>query len=73
MRVKAVAWPLRATRRSAKVAALTATTTLWSQEALAQTILGLVPETVPHISEMLDDDDSDEARRPITYETQKVR
>lgn len=44
-------------RRSAKVAALTATTTLWSQEALAQTILGLVPETVPHISEMLDDDD----------------
>jgi U3 small nucleolar RNA-associated protein 10 len=40
-----------------KLAALAAVRQLWAQEDLAPTLLGLVPETVPHISELLDADE----------------
>ncbi|PWN45726.1 hypothetical protein IE81DRAFT_363957 [Ceraceosorus guamensis] len=40
-----------------KVAALTALAEIWSTEELASTLLGLTPESVPHISELLDADD----------------
>ncbi|CEH15819.1 Uncharacterized conserved protein [Ceraceosorus bombacis] len=40
-----------------KVAALTALAEIWSKDELASTLLGLTPESVPHISELLDADD----------------
>lgn len=50
---------LRIDEASTRVSALHILTAIWSEPSLNSVLLGLVPETVPHIAELMESDDTE--------------